>query len=496
MNMPEQPLNPNGKKIGVFVIAYNAEAHIRETLDRIPDDVWNGVTEIYVIDDCSTDETVGKALSYERPGCEKLTVIRNRTNRRYGGNQKFGYQYAIDRGFDLVVMLHADGQYAPEMLACMVRPIVEEKADVVIGSRMREKANALKGGMPRYKYWGNIVLTKIQNALAGTSLSEYHSGYRAYAVSLLKRIPLWENTDEWHFDSQILMQAHLLKSRMVEISIPTYYGSEICHVNGVAYGLQCIFTALKFYLFRRGIMYSRLFDVTKALTRYSEKFDDPYSSHSMIWRYFTRESLTHVKILELGVGDAGLTRRLSESGAVVDTLDIDQRALDIAKPYSRRAMIYDLDRIEEWRNEERYDIIIAADVLEHLVNPALALSVLKRLLKKNGRLIVSLPNVANIYVRINMLIGRFPYHWKGILDDSHLRFYTLSSARRLLTKTGWRVEKRVITPIPVAIVFPFLRTRAFRWILHAFYYFSRCWPGLFAYQGVFLCRNPNESALL
>jgi len=182
------------KRVGVFVIAYNAESHIEETLSRIPEDMWESITAVYVIDDCSTDETVEKALSFQgHQG--KLVVLRNRVNRMYGGNQKLGYQYAIDSGLDVVVMLHADGQYAPEYLERILAPIVRGDADVVIGSRMMERRDALKGGMPRYKFLGNIILTRIQNALSGMNLSEFHSGYRAYNTRFLRDIPFWENTD-------------------------------------------------------------------------------------------------------------------------------------------------------------------------------------------------------------------------------------------------------------------------------------------------------------
>ena len=140
-----EPFSAQGKRLGVFVISYNAELLIQDTLRRIPDDVWRAVEVVYVVDDCSMDETTRKAMEYPDP-YGKLQVFRNRVNRRYGGNQKFGYQYAVDRGLDAVIMLHGDGQYAPEMLPDLFRPLVSEDADVVIGSRMINRRDALKGG--------------------------------------------------------------------------------------------------------------------------------------------------------------------------------------------------------------------------------------------------------------------------------------------------------------------------------------------------------------
>ena len=209
-----------GKRLGVFVISYNAEKLISNTLDRIPEDVWREVEVVYVVDDCSTDETTRTAMSYSKH-TDKIKVFRNRTNRRYGGNQKFGYQYAIDSGLDAVVMLHGDGQYAPEMLPEMFRPFVEGDVDVVIGSRMINKQDALKGGMPKYKFVGNIFLTWFENVLSGMKMSEFHSGYRGYSTRFLSSVPLWENSDEWHFDTHILSRRTPPRRRLWEFPIPT-----------------------------------------------------------------------------------------------------------------------------------------------------------------------------------------------------------------------------------------------------------------------------------
>src|SRR4051812_45052522 len=145
------------------------------------------VEEVVVFDDASHDESYDAALEYKRRhGIEKLKVLRNRQNRGYGGNQKRGYQYCLHRGFDVVVLLHGDGQYAPEILWQIVGPVVEGEADVVLGSRMMPGCDARAGGMPRYKYFGNRVLTAVQRRLTGLRLSEFHSGYRAYSCAALR----------------------------------------------------------------------------------------------------------------------------------------------------------------------------------------------------------------------------------------------------------------------------------------------------------------------
>jgi glycosyltransferase involved in cell wall biosynthesis len=237
----------SGKRIGIFIIAYNAVHHLVKTINRIPPETLSQVEEIFVVDDCSKDNTYYAALGYKHEhGLDKLTVHRNEKNQGYGGNQKVGYQYAIDRGFDVVAMVHGDGQYAPEALPSLLEPLVNDQADMVFGSRMSTPTAALKGGMPMYKFLGNRILTTFQNRWSGLHLSEYHSGYRLYSVDALKRIPFQSFTNNWHFDTQIILAMTERNMRIVERPIPTYYGDEICHVNGIPYALHCLVTTYRF----------------------------------------------------------------------------------------------------------------------------------------------------------------------------------------------------------------------------------------------------------
>jgi glycosyltransferase involved in cell wall biosynthesis len=235
-------------KIGIFIIAYNAVNHLGKTLSRIPKEVYDEVEEIFVIDDASKDNSYYAALGYKNEfKLDKLTVHRNEKNQGYGGNQKVGYQYAIDRGLDIVALVHGDGQYAPEALPLLLEPLVKDEADMVFGSRMSTPTSALRGGMPLYKFAGNRILTYLQNKMSGLSLSEYHSGYRLYSTKALKSIPFQSFTNTWHFDTQIILALAERNMRIVERPIPTYYGDEICHVNGIPYAANCILTSYRYY---------------------------------------------------------------------------------------------------------------------------------------------------------------------------------------------------------------------------------------------------------
>ena len=235
-------------KIGILVVAYNAEETLSKVLDRIPSEFAQQIDSILVCDDASTDNTHQVGLNYQSGSNLPLTIVRHDLNLGYGGNQKTGYQWALEKNLDAVILLHGDGQYAPEYLPQMVEPITSGRADVVFGSRMITQGGARKGGMPLYKYVGNKILTYLQNRLAKVSLTEWHSGYRAYSVSALRKVNFLKNSDYFDFDSQIILQMIGARQRIVEIEIPTFYGDEISRVNGIKYGLKILIHTLKFRL--------------------------------------------------------------------------------------------------------------------------------------------------------------------------------------------------------------------------------------------------------
>lgn len=238
-------------KVGLLVVAYEASATLEAVLHRIPNEVRSALSVILVCDDASTDDTfqVGMRMKQARPDLP-LEVIRRPVNLGYGGNQKAGYHWMIDHGVDVVVLLHGDGQYAPEFLPQMLQPIVSGQADVVFGSRMLERGAALRGGMPKYKFAGNKILTFLQNRLAGVRLSEWHSGYRAYSVRSLAGVGFELNADYYDFDTQIILQMVATRQRIVEIPIPTFYGDELSRVNGIRYAWRILRHTLQWKLSR------------------------------------------------------------------------------------------------------------------------------------------------------------------------------------------------------------------------------------------------------
>ncbi len=232
-------------KIGVLVVAYNAESTIESTLSRIPKDFIPSIFSILISDDRSKDLTSIKATNYAKSSELSIQVVVQPVNLGYGGNQKFGYAWAMKNGWEIVVLLHADGQYAPEFLPQIVKPLLENRADAVFGSRMINKKDALKGGMPKYKWIGNQILTFVQNKLTNQNFSEWHSGYRAYTVEGLKKLNLGHLSNGFRFDTQIILELLATKQRISEIPIPTFYGDEVSHVNGLEYAREIIWDTMR-----------------------------------------------------------------------------------------------------------------------------------------------------------------------------------------------------------------------------------------------------------
>lgn len=224
----------NRKKVIAVLPAYNAEKTLRLTLDDIPKD-W--VDEIILVDDASQDATA--ELSRQLG----LKTIVHPKNRGYGGNQKTCYAEALRQGADIIIMIHPDHQYDPTLVPEMLKPILDGKCDAVFGSRMLVQGGALKGGMPKWKYLANKFLTVLENMILKLNLSEYHSGFRAYSSRVLRSINFNANSDNFVFDTEIIVQLKIHKFKINEIPIPTKYFKDASSVGikaGAVYGLSII----------------------------------------------------------------------------------------------------------------------------------------------------------------------------------------------------------------------------------------------------------------
>jgi glycosyltransferase involved in cell wall biosynthesis len=440
------------KRVLIFIVAYNAERTIQQVIQRIPPSLETYETAILVIDDSSPDRTFQHAQEYVETGqaAFPLTVLYNPVNQGYGGNQKIGFEYAIRNSFDIVALVHGDGQYAPECLPDLLQPLFQEEADAVFGSRMIARFAALKGGMPFYKCVGNRILTGIQNGVLATSLSEFHYGYRLYSVNALRRIPFHLNTNDFHFDTEIIIRLLRAGLRIKELPIPTYYGDEICRVNGIRYALQVLRATLLSGAQDLGIFYKRKFDVVapaEGNPLYQPKlaFESP---HTLALARIRSKS----SVADIGCASGYLSRALKQKSCRVTGVD----RIPLKDGLTVDSFVQaDLDECDFPLDAGAFDYVLLLDIIEHLRSPERFVEKLRRSCQGEAdvKIIASTGNIGFFFTRMALLFGWFNYGLRGILDLTRTRLFTFATVRRLFEQGGYRIEevRGVPAPFPLAL---------------------------------------------
>lgn len=443
-------------RVLVFIVAYNAEKTIAKVIFRIPP----GLRDIYevdvlIIDDSSRDSTFARShtVSKDDQLPFRLTVLFNPENQGYGGNQKIGYRYAIENGYDYVALIHGDGQYAPECLPDLLEPLRSGRAAAVFGSRMLTPSGALRGGMPLYKFAGNKILTWIENKLLRSALSEFHSGYRLYSTRALASIPFDRNSNDFHFDTEIIIQLLVARLPIEELPIPTYYGDEICYVNGMKYAVNVITAALKARLQHAGLFYDRKFDC-------APPDDSPYepkltyvSPHSLAFERVSAGS----RVLDIGCASAYMAAALAgRKQCIVDGIDSfvpGSANLTTAAPHLNAFYLHDLNAGLPALDFEKYRYVLMLDVIEHLAKPELFFDRLRQALSTNpdAEVFISTANVGYLIPRLMLLIGQFNYGRRGVLDLTHTRLFTFKSFERTIAQSGFDILERVGVPGPMPL---------------------------------------------
>ena len=450
----------------IFIVAYNAERTIEDVLRRIPTSLAEHYeVEVLIIDDSSKDDTFFRSELAKRSGIVpfKLTVLFNPVNQGYGGNQKIGFHYAIENGFDWVALVHGDGQYAPECLPDLVTVLANGEAEAIFGSRMLDRGGALRGGMPLYKFVGNKILTRFQNLMLGSRLSEFHSGYRLYTTKALAAVPFDLNSNDFHFDTEIIIQFIIARLRIRELPVPTFYGDEVCHVNGLQYAWNVFRTTLQARVQRYHIFYDRKFDcAVESLPLGRDRLG-----------FLDRQVLARVaagtRILVIGSLDAALRRELEARGCRL----VDHHEERLA---TETLEVKDFDYL-----------VLAEDGIpggqpEHLI-PGL-----RRLCVDSPdiTIILHVANVAFCLTRLLLLFGRFSYSRQGVINLRQHRLFTLRSVRKLFSQNGFQIVSIAGVPLPYE---RFFQTEALARLasgLHAGLIWL--WKGLFGYQFLVVTR--------
>ena len=476
----------------ILIVAYEAENHIQSVLSRIPWRRLTGHGQILVLDDASTDNTSDLAAAWIPPNdAWPILVLKNPVNLGYGGNQKVGYRYAIQNNFDHVVLLHGDGQYAPELLPEMIQPLILKQGDAVFGSRMLNRRSALNGGMPLYKWVANQIVTCLENRILRSSLSEFHTGYRAYNCHLLNRIPFELNTNNFHFDTEIIIQIMRAGGCIREIAIPTYYGSEICRVNGWKYCWGCLKSCFESWCTDAGIFYTRRFDIlTKNDDRYVSKLHLNGSSHT--------EAIKHIqpgsKVIDLGGGNGWIGKHL------VTTKNCQVTILDehINTSHIPNLTLHTHDLNKPLPPLGPTEEILLLDVLEHLDRRRQRelLGEIRTAYPRLPMLIITVPNTSFLPLRLVFLFtGRLNYGRRGILDETHRFLFSQHSLKELLSDSMFSISSLKGLPPPFGLLpIPSWITSIIEPIAK---YLVNLFPGLFAYQWICIATPmPTADSLL
>jgi glycosyltransferase involved in cell wall biosynthesis len=468
-------------KLLIFVVAYNAEKTIKNLIHRIPSEIIrNHDSTLLIIDDCSNDKTEDLAIrTLQKSLWKNYFVLKNHKNQGYGGNQKIGYEFAIKNKFDVVALLHGDEQYAPEHLPFLLSPFTKKKSpDAVFGSRMMNSRDALRGGMPFYKYVGNKILTFIQNKLLKSNLTEFHTGYRIYSVEALKNIPFELNTNDFHFDTEIIVQLFASNAKITELPISTHYGDEVCHVNGLTYAYDVIKASIKARLIKMGIFYDPKFVSRKTIvTAYENKLNF-YSTHQVAFDLIEPGSM----VLDLGCADGLISNQLQkDKKCKVFSVDIDKTKIISGCTYISCDLNKELPNVP-WL---KFDTIILLDIIEHLNNPEEFLEKIRFVLSGNQKvkLIVSSGNVCFFITRLMAMFGEFNYGPRGILDITHTRLFTIGSLKRLLKYAGYRIEAKKYIPGPYPLALGL--NKFSESLIFVNRLLIMLMPGLFAYQSLY-----------
>lgn len=465
-------------RVGVLVVAYNAATTLAQTLSRLPVSFTSTVDHILVCDDASLDNTFEVGLDFKNGVEWPITLVRHERNLGYGGNQREGYRWAIEHGLDIVVLLHGDGQYSPEHIERLVEPLVAGEADAVFGSRMMEKGSAREGGMPAYKFVGNRILTTFQNRLTGLELSEWHSGYRAYRVDVLADLPLDEYSGGFDFDTEIILGLHQQGRRIVEVPIPTYYGDEICYVNGMKYASDISRHVVRHWAHGKGFGGGVGNDESAA--EYDLKAEQ--GSHRVLLDWLIQRKPS--KVLDAGCFDGRFAARARNQGHHVTGLD--KYEFDGIQGRVDEFIQADLAAPLPHTVGGGYDVVVAGDIIEHVTEPQQLLQELAATLAPGGEILLSVPNFGHWYPRSRVATGTFDYDQRGPLDRGHVRFFTRKSVERLFDACGLRIVERTAVGSPIeALAGPNRRDAVARLTTAASTIDTRltkAWPTMFGYQ--------------
>lgn len=437
---------------------------VAKTLARIPPELDGHVEQVVVMVDRDWGQLQPSAETLRSACPLELRLHRPLRGRGPGALRKAAFEYALLRRFDHVIVMRGDGTQPPERLPDLVALALEEPGRFVLGSRLRRSAQTEQRASFR-------ASTFLQNRILGLRLDDYRASFRLYPCEALERIPFQLDSDDDRFDAEIILQLRALGIPIEETPLV----DEAPPDDGAGFDLRACSTALDYRLHQLHVTRNGRYLVDRDI-HYTLKRSRT-SSHAQIVDAIEPGS----RVLDLGCSNGLLARPLREKE--VEVVGVDAGPGERLSKELARYCQHDLERPLDLPLEREFDYVVCADVIEHLRGRAQLLRGARRYLKPEGRLILSTPNVALWFYRLSLLVGRFEYGPRGVLDETHVHLYTCATIRREIEKAGFTILAQRATSLPFEVVFESTgRSRLVRGLDAAYHHLARLWPSMFAYQ--------------
>ncbi len=462
-------------RVGLFLFDCSDVVPLRETLERIPESVWEWLEEVVVVLEPPHDGDWINPADLSPSPERRVLVHRLPRKSGFGGARKAAFEQALQAGLTHIVVMRGDGSHSPESLPLLLEAIHVDPHRVVTASRFSGRSAAARTGMPPMRWFVHRIAAGIVNRILGLRLADYDTSYRLYSCRALQRVPFQLNGNTRSFDLQILIQLRALGVPVQEVEVRPAWREFVAGSTGVNHGLRSCCHAIDYRLHQLHLTRRGRYFVDQDV-KYTLKLSST-GSHMQVVDAI--ESGSHV--LDLGCSQGLLARPLLEKDVRVTGVDIGQahHLADELEAYHQR----DLDRPIELPVGREFDYVVISDVIEHLRNRRQLLRGARRYLKEGGRLIISTPNVALWFYRLSLLVGRFEYGPRGVLDETHVHLYTRATFRREVEAAGYRVVVERVTALPFEVVFRSTgRSRLISSVSRLYHGLARLWPELFAYQ--------------
>lgn len=474
-------------RTAILIVSLASAAQAAEAVGRIPREIVDRVEEVAIF--CASSNSVEPVA-----GCEELLVkaakiqtFRLARVRGYGAALKQGIRYVVRRGFEFVVIGPADAGWPDEILGEMLGPLETGEADLVLGSRRLGAIEAGEAGKRFQKTAGHRGVTLLENLLSGLHLSDFHPRFRAFRVSALAELPLARGSDSRVFETQLLLECCARRLRIKEMAVAPLAGGKGSRGGGAFHAASCLWESAAYRVAQGHMTPGSRYAPPQPDYRFHEF---PGSSHRVILDLLADS--TPLRILDVGTASGYLDRELQARGHSVTGIECHAGRAAQARDACVEMIVGDVEALDLGRYAETFDCAVLADVLEHMPRPEEALRKIAATVKPGGRLIVCVPNVANLYVRLNLLMGRFRYQPCGILDATHLRFFTLTTLRDMVEGVGLEIRSIQPTPIPLPWLFSGVRQQGwFRLLYRGLRAVTRVFRRIFAYQFVAVTEKPG-----